>query len=185
MDEVKNKFKGEFRKVDINKVKPNDWNPKESIDENEENKRRYEEIKNNIAKKGMYLPIIVRTYQDEYQIIDGFHRWKACLELGYTEIMIWDLGNISKEEAQGITLDSIYLMVPVSEPLTAQIVKQIQLTQPEALKMLPFNDLQIQEYLQLAEFDFKNYNGERPNTNEQGKQPTEITCPKCGHKFTV
>jgi ParB-like chromosome segregation protein Spo0J len=77
MDEAKNKFRGEFRKVDISSVRPNDWNPKEKIEDNEENMARYEEIKTNIAKKSLYLPIIVRTYQDGYQIVDGYHRWRG------------------------------------------------------------------------------------------------------------
>ena len=40
--------------VDINKVKPNTWNPKESIEENTENKKHYEEIKREIEKKGLF-----------------------------------------------------------------------------------------------------------------------------------
>lgn len=180
MEEIKNKFRGEFRRVDINKVRPNNWNPKESIEVNSDNKERYEQIKANIVKKGMYLPIIVRTIGDTYEIIDGYHRWLACKELGYTEIMIWDLGEIKKEEAQGITLDSIYLNISPSEPMTAQIVKAIQLTNPEAIKLLPFNELQIQEYLQLAEFDFGKYMDEK-EVDENIK--VENTCPKCGYKW--
>lgn len=178
-----NKFTGTFDKVDINKVKPNDWNPKESIEDNAENRDRYEQIKSNIAKKSLYLPIIVRVYQDGFQIVDGYHRWLACKELGYTEIMIWNLGEISKEDAQGVTLDSIYLNISPSEPMTAQIVKQMQLVNPEALKLLPFDEMKIQEYLQLAEFDFKNYDDSiPPEPTGNGK---EVTCPKCGEKFTV
>lgn len=168
-----NKFTGTFNKIDINKIKPNDWNPKEKKEDNLENELRYQQIKTNIANKSLYFPIIVRSLGDVYEIVDGYHRWLACKELGYTEIMIWDLGEIKKEEAQGITLDSIYLNISPSEPMTAQIVKAIQLTNPEAIKLLPFNELQIQEYLQLAEFSWEDYL--MNINNSEGEENVEVT----------
>jgi hypothetical protein len=94
--------------------------------------------------------------------------------------MIWDLGNVPEEEAKGITLDGIYLNISASEPMTAQIIKEIKLTNPEALKFLPFNEIKIQEYLQLAEFDFNKYTNEK-EVDENIETKNE--CPKCGYKW--
>jgi len=183
-----NKFKGTFLKVAITNVHANDWNPKEAIEDNSDNKRRYEEIKKGIVEMSLYAPIIVRELGlDDYQIIDGFHRWKACTELGYTEIIIWNLGQMSKEEAQAITLKSIYQNIPASEPLTAQVVAAINITAPEKLKLLPFSDVQIKEYLDLAHFNFDEFTDQNPGKGketgaEEGKM---VECPQCHHKFTV
>jgi len=177
-----NKFKGVFSKVDIEIVAPNEWNPKENINDNSFNMERYLEIKSNIEKKSLYLPIIVRKVKDKYEIIDGYHRWLACKELGYTEIMIWDLGDVNDEEAKSITLDSIYLNIPASEPMTAQIIKAINEQNPDALSLLPFTDEKIKEYLEMANFDWDAYKEEFEDKEGQKK---EITCPKCGHIFTI
>ena len=55
-----NNIKGKDEIVDIGKVLPNTWNPKESIEESEENKKKYEEIKEEIRKKGLFEAITVR-----------------------------------------------------------------------------------------------------------------------------
>lgn len=145
-----NKFKGVFKKVDINKIYPNDWNPKDNIEENKENKKQFEKIKENIKNKSLYLPIIVRTYKDGWQIVDGYHRWLACKELGYTEIMIWDLGEVDDENAKGITLDSIYLEIRPNDVITAKLVKELKDLNFN-LELLPFDDKKIKELLKLNE----------------------------------
>jgi ParB-like chromosome segregation protein Spo0J len=42
-------------------------------------KDEYEALKESIKKEGLYFPIIVN---EEGEILDGYHRYKACLELG-------------------------------------------------------------------------------------------------------
>jgi len=182
MDKIKNKFRGVFKTVKIDEIKPNLWNPKEKIEENENNKKRYLEIKANIEKKSLYLPIVVREIDNFYEIIDGYHRWRACKELNYTELMIWNLGKISKEEAQSIALSGIYLKVEASEPMTAMIVKEMELAGLNMLELLPFSEDRIEEYLKLAEFNWEEHKEEEVlNKIEQ----REVECPKCHHKFNV
>jgi ParB-like chromosome segregation protein Spo0J len=42
-------------------------------------REEYEALKESIKKEGLYYPIIVN---EEGEILDGYHRYKACLELG-------------------------------------------------------------------------------------------------------
>ena len=87
--------------VKIDQVVPNTWNPKESIEDSEENREHYEEIKEEINKKGLFEAITVREIvKDSYEILDGFHRWTACKELGYKEIRINTLGVIDDKLAR-------------------------------------------------------------------------------------
>jgi len=57
--------------VDIERVRPNDYNP------NKVSKQNLELLKQSILANGWTLPIVVRP---DYTIIDGFHRWTVAAE---------------------------------------------------------------------------------------------------------
>jgi ParB/RepB/Spo0J family partition protein len=56
---------------------PNTYNP------NKMSEDKYEILKENIRKGGMLQPILVSM---DNVIIDGYHRWKACKELGIDKV---------------------------------------------------------------------------------------------------
>lgn len=72
-----------IKTIPINKIKENSWNPNE-IDEYE-----FSILVKNIKDKtiGYTQPIEVRAIsKDEYEIVDGAHRLRACKEAGLTEV---------------------------------------------------------------------------------------------------
>lgn len=80
--------------VKIDKVYPVPYNPNFMPTE------MFEALKENIQNNGLIGSILVRSHptkKGSYEIIDGEHRWKACKELGYTEIsvIILDLNDIN------------------------------------------------------------------------------------------
>ena len=117
-----NKIIGKDEVVDISKVKPNTWNPKESIEENNENKTKYEQIKREIEKKGLFEAITVRETAKGFEILDGYHRYTACKELGFKEIRINNLGEIDDKLARAITLIKEQKKIPISELKVAEVV---------------------------------------------------------------
>lgn len=75
-----------MRKVAINKLRPNEWNPNRMDEETRES------LKESI-KQADYLnnnPIQVRPKDEngEYEIVDGEQRWDVAKELGFEEIPI-------------------------------------------------------------------------------------------------
>ena len=85
-------------KVQIDKVEPNDYNPKEK------DTPEYRNVVKSIQLNGLKQPIFVREVDgnDNFVIVDGEQRWTAANELGYKEIYIYNLGKISEEEANKI-----------------------------------------------------------------------------------
>jgi hypothetical protein len=136
-----NEIKGRDIIVNIDKVKANTWNPKESIEENEENKEKYEEIKKEIEKKGLFEAITVRELGDKYEILDGYHRWLACKELGFSKIRVNTLGEISDELARAITVIKEQKKIPISE----------------LMSLLGYNENTLEEYSSLFNFDWEEY----------------------------
>lgn len=77
-------------KLDIHKIKPNNYNPN-SMDDFE-----YQTLVRHIREYGMLQPILVRRDGEKLVIVDGFHRWKASKEAGLTDI--WGVVVESSEE---------------------------------------------------------------------------------------
>jgi len=60
----------------------------------------YFTLKNDISENGLIYPIVVRKLNNgKCEIVDGFHRWKACKELGWLKIP-YIIENLNREEAQ-------------------------------------------------------------------------------------
>lgn len=87
--------------VDINEVCFNPWNPKIK------RSKEYEKVKESVKLNGLGMPIVVREINDEnykYQVLDGEQRLTAALDLGYEQVWIVNLGEVSDEEAKSKTL---------------------------------------------------------------------------------
>ena len=65
--------------VDIDWLKPNDWNPNRQTDD------EFEKLKKSIVENGFMQPCVVL---EDGTIVDGEHRWKACKELGMPKIAV-------------------------------------------------------------------------------------------------
>lgn len=72
-----------IKTIPINQIKENNWNPNE-LDES-----AFQVLVQNIkdSKVGYTQPIEVRVIaKDEYEVIDGAHRLRACIEAGLTYV---------------------------------------------------------------------------------------------------
>lgn len=146
---MKNDFDFDVKKlktVKVDIIEPSDYNPKDKDDKN------FEKVLWSIEKKGFRQPIVVRENPDKkghYIIIDGHQRYRAAVELGYTEIPVYNEGIVPLEEAKSLTI-WYETHVPFKDDLLAGLVKEL-----DDLGMdLPFFDDEKNDLLQMANFDF-------------------------------
>jgi len=158
------------KKVVIDKIRPNTWNPKDKGTED------FEKIKKGIKLKGLRIPIVVRE-NNGYEIIDGEQRYTACKELGFKEVLIYDEGKVSDQEAKELTI-WYQQQVPFEEIKLAELVTDIVKNEDFEL---PYSDDEIQTYKEM--FDFDNYESDRPEDDKKEEKEELHECPKCGHKF--
>lgn len=125
--------------LDIDEVRPNSWNPKHK------NTQEFRDIKRGIKEKGLVAPIHVRKNYG-YEIVDGEQRWTACKELGYTNILVYNLGKMNKREAKEMTI-WLQEQVPFAEEKLAKLVKEI-VNNSEPF-MLPFSEEEIDVFLEM------------------------------------
>ena len=154
-------------KVQIDKVEPNDYNPKEK------DTPEYRNVVKSIQLNGLKQPIFVREVDgnDNFVIVDGEQRWTAAKELGYKEIYIYNLGKISEEEAKSLTI-WFEVQVPFSEVELAPIV-------------MPYNDLEIDGFRNLASFDFDSAWGEQTPIDEEEKNEEILTVKMTPEQFDI
>ena len=139
-----------IRKVNIDDIEPNDYNPKLK------DTPQYREVVRSIQLNGLKQPIFVREVEgnDKYVIVDGQQRWTAAKELGYTEMYIYNLGKISEEEAKSLTI-WFEVQVPFDEITLAPIVMDLTRLDIE----LPYSEEQINLFENMLSFNFENEYG--------------------------
>lgn len=142
-----------IKKVSIDKIVPNTWNPKEK------KSKEYEKVKESIFQKGLRGFIAVRKHPEEagkYEILDGEQRWTAAKDLGYDEIHVYNEGTVDDKEAKELTI-WWQQQVPFDKVgeafLVTDLVKAYGITTVE----LPYSEKEMEEFKKLAEFSFNQY----------------------------
>ena len=70
-----------IQEVEIEKIKPNPYQPRKEFKPEE-----IEELATTIKKHGLIQPIYLRKHEDMYQIVSGERRFRACQHLGFETI---------------------------------------------------------------------------------------------------
>lgn len=89
--------------VPITKCRPNKWNPRGM------NPQEFVSLKESLKSYGQDKPIQVWEVKDGYEILGGYHTWKAMKEVGFKEIEVNIQKFANKEEAMIFSLaDNIH-----------------------------------------------------------------------------
>ena len=140
-------YEKNVKKVLIDKVHPNPWNPKQK------NHKKVQDIEETIKLHGFKQPVQVRTHptiKGEYEIIDGEQRWTAMKNLGATHVYIYDNGKVSDEAAKNETL-WWQVQVPFETVELAHLVVELNAMEFE----LPYTDQEIIDFKEMIGADYK------------------------------
>ncbi len=156
--------------VNIKNVVSNDYNPKLNIDDSEDNREEFEKVKDSIKIAGQIQPLIVRELDNgKYEIINGYHRWRAMQELKYKEIEIKNLGKIDFDTAVSRALLTEDTKIPIDGiELSALIKKLVTNEKPISYwaPILPYTPEVIQEKIDLINFDFDEFGNQDEETED-------------------
>lgn len=84
----------EARMVDINRVEPNPQQPRRN-----HNSARLDELAKDIQERGILQPLVVRPYEEGYQIVAGERRYRAAKQIGLETVPVI-IRDFSDEEAK-------------------------------------------------------------------------------------
>lgn len=140
--------------IPIDSVRPNPWNPKDK------DTKEFEEVKASIKANGLRGYIVVRTNSgqnpevDKYEIIDGEQRWRACKELNFQKVIVYNEGIVDDKRAKELTLwwD---VHVEKNELSYAKLIASM-IEQYGTIKT-SLDEKKIVEMQELAKFNFDDY----------------------------
>ena len=168
------------KKVATNQVVPNQYNPKEKKGE------EYQKVLESIKVNGLMAPIFVRELKkNKYEIIDGEQRWTACEELKYKEVLIYNYGKMSDEEAIQKTI-WWQQQVPFDEIKLAEVFTDLvnKVGGDYSKIKLPYSQEEIEGKIEMLKFDWEQFEKEHQDKIDDIEQK-EVECPNCGHKFII
>lgn len=171
--------------IDILRKAP--WNYKE------EDEYKSVKLKNNIERIGQVENIQVRELEDGfYEVVNGNHRLEDMLALGKKWVMAYDHGQISREEAKRIAIETNETRFPHDIGALAGILKELdEHFGTEDLEVtMPYTPDEFQDLIDIPNFDFTQYDNrltpdeldEKKAKGNDGVQPEEdvvvytLTC---------
>jgi len=176
--------KTKLKRVPINSIRANTWNPKDP------DTVEYARVKRSIELKGLRKPIVIRTGGE---IIDGEQRWKACLELGFKGILVYDEGDLSDQEAKELTI-MYQQQVPFNDTELPLLIRELM---ADGDFELPYNPSEIDDILSMLEADnTREDDFDVDAALEDESEPITQTgdlwllgkwvyCPKCGRRHNL
>lgn len=115
--------------IDINKIRPNRYQPRLEFEKN-----ALQELAQSIQENGLIQPITVREMGDEYEIIAGERRFRACQLAGFKEVVCHVMSSTEDQAAQWALVENIQRegLTPIEEARAfVQIMRQGSLTQAQ------------------------------------------------------
>lgn len=171
--------------IDIDKIQPNDYNPKPDFNESEELKLEFDKLKRSLEHHGQIDPLLVREIgKDKYELVNGYHRWLAMKELGWKKAEIKNLGKISRIDAIKKALSTEEIRIPLDIIEVAELVKNIRESE-EGLEGLPYTAEEIQEKIDLLEFDWESFKREVIEVVEDEQKEVERLETKRTYYFAI
>lgn len=130
--------------VDIDSIQTNGYNPKlaDTIE--------FKNVVASIKENGLKQAIMCRTVDGQLVIVDGEQRYTAVKQLGYEKVYVYDLGEISDDEAKALTI-WMEVQVPFDEDKLAPLVVELNNDNIN----LPFTETEVENFINFADFDFE------------------------------
>lgn len=149
-------------RVPISQIVPNGWNP------NEQSEYVFSKEVLSIQTYGFLDPVTVREIEGGYEIVDGEHRYKAALQLGYTELPVNNLGQVTAQEATALTILMNEIKGKAETGKMSDVLKSLEASigRERLVEIMPMSANEIENLIAMANFSLDSFS------------PTEITEPQ-------
>lgn len=174
-----------FKKLPIEVLVKAEWNYK-TQDEALQSK-----LVANIKKNGQIENILVRPLGDgTYEVTNGNHRLDALNTLEYKEVMVYDLGPISEDQAKRIAIETNETKFESDQIALAKIISGLLTTFEDFATTAPYTTEQLGNFDNLLAFDWDAADAapedaEEPEDESGNGKKTETVLSVGGEDFKV
>jgi len=169
----------DIQNVNIEDIYPNPWNP------NKQSQRVEEATQESIGNYGMLDPITVRPHpseKDKFEIIDGEHRQRACINLGMKEIPVNVIHELSEQDARKLTIIANETRGQVDKISLSELLNDLnkEMSADELILGLPYYKNELQDLINMGDVEWDKY-GIGPETSlppQEEKLMYNLSCPE-------
>jgi ParB family chromosome partitioning protein len=164
----------EIKKIDINLIDPNPWNP------NQMDGGTFAHLLAEFKRVGCIQPILVRPVASRFQIIDGENRWRAGKEFGMTS-MDAVVKEMTDDQAKVTTINMNKIKGSDDPIKLAELLKALsgEIEPADLSALINIKQEELNLIIELVEMP----EGILDKPEVEKKQ--EVKCPKCGEVFTL
>ena len=164
------------RKVSLSRCHPNNWNP--NVMDATHFKKLKKGISRTLDQSGEIPPIVVRRSTQEkgkYEIIDGYHRWKALGELKQARVDVFVL-KVDDATARILTNTLNYLRgTPDRAKQAAGLIEMIEMgaSVDDLAELLPETDDELDMLMEEGTVSIKAYEQLLSSDETEGRDPND------------
>jgi hypothetical protein len=157
--------------VPIRLIDFNPWNPNKQSDD------VFRKVKASLIAYGMVELPQVRRVGDRFQVINGEHRVRAAIELGWTEIPVFDLGIVSDQVAKKLTIITNELRGQPEPVAMSKLIRDLSAQEDMGTLAaeLPMSQSELESLSRLTEtFDWEAVESALPAAPEAPAKPLNL-----------
>jgi len=179
--------------IPIKKLVTADWNYKA------DSEFMMNALVENLRRNGQIINVITRELgRGRHEVVNGNHRLEALRKIGVEQVVCFNLGKVSKEEAIRLAIETNETNFEPSMPKLAGIViEAVEKTEFDmSANTLPYSEEEVHRFREMKRVDW-NQKPEKPrkktgeaDSSGKVKEPKDrtkagpmFTCPHCGHEF--
>jgi hypothetical protein len=154
--------------VPTDEVDFNPWNPNKQSDD------VFRKVKASLVAYGMVELPQVRRVGGRYQVVNGEHRVRAAIELGWVEIPVFDLGVVSDQVAKKLTIITNELRGQPEPVAMSRLIRDLSLQEDlgTLAEELPMSQSELESLSRLTEtFDWGAVEAALPTGSEDVLKP--------------
>lgn len=157
--------------IDPRLLKPNPFNPNRVSPEN------MAKLKKSIEDLGFASSVVCRELPDgSLEILGGYHRTEAAIELGLSQIPVLNLGPVSDDKAKKIGLvDNSRYGVDDTISL-ANLIEELGVTSEELASFMPFTETDFDTIRRTVDIDLDDLDF-HVDDDEDEEEPEKIDRP--------
>lgn len=146
-----------YELMEVSKLIKADWNYKE------DDEKKLKDLENNINRNGQVENLIVRKLKDKYEIVNGNHRYDALINLGIKKAIVCNKGEISKEEAIRLAVETNETRFPNDNIKLAELVDTMlnKYDVEDLVETLPYSEKELQNMQDILTFDFNDFENDK------------------------